>query len=171
VAHSERAASLVIERVGREALSAREIIDPIPWAALLRALDAELAKARLGETTAVICAVNAAGHCGGASVGDSLAWAVNGSQVLDMTAKQKRKPLLGSGRADVVAFFHRLAAPRSVVVGTDGLFNYVPVPRIRERANEHADPAQLATALVELAFLAPKTLQDDVGVAVARWSE
>jgi hypothetical protein len=39
----------------------------------------------------------AADHVSGASVGDSRAWIVCDGDVNDLTAKQVRKPLLGSG--------------------------------------------------------------------------
>ena len=38
----------------------------------------------------------------GASIGDSGAWLIDGSRIVDLTANQRRKPLLGSGYAHPV---------------------------------------------------------------------
>ena len=58
---------------------------------------------RPGESTVVVVDVRADSICG-ASVGDSQAWIVNGADITDLTARQHRKPLLGSGEAEPVGF-------------------------------------------------------------------
>lgn len=169
VAGSEHAAQLVVERIERHARSATDVIDPVPWVRLLAALDAAIAsEGSLGESTAIVCAMDAHGNCGGVSVGDSSAWVVSPSGVLDLTARQKRKPLLGSGRAVVVPFFHRLATPWTVLVGTDGLFNYSPRTRILELVAATRSVEELAVELAEAVQLPSGGFQDDIAVVIAR---
>src|SRR5512132_1249634 len=73
--------------------------DPRVWADALREADAVLTAASHGGlTTAVVVEVNGRSICG-ASVGDSGAWAITDSGIVDLTASQLRKPLMGSGTA------------------------------------------------------------------------
>jgi PPM family protein phosphatase len=118
----------------------------------------------IGGTTAVLMVI-ADGRIFGASVGDSEAWLVDANRVLELTLAQCRKPLLGSGAANVVsipeqAFFGR------IVVASDGLFKYVSRSRILEimRTDELEC---MATALVDAARLPNGALQDDIAVVVA----
>src|SRR5262245_2209380 len=71
--------------------------DPLVWRDALHELDSALSIATHGgQTTAVV--VELFGHmvCG-ASVGDSGVWLVSTEGILDLTAAQSRKPLVGSG--------------------------------------------------------------------------
>jgi hypothetical protein len=98
----------------------------------------------------------------GASCGDSGAWVVcaNG-RVDDLTARQRRKPRLGSGGAMPVSFSRpRLAG--TLLVATDGLFNYALPEKISAVALGD-DPDGAARDLIQLVRLPGAGLQDDVG--------
>ena len=90
----------------------------------LASIDQELAStAEAGECTGVVL-VAVDKSFWGASVGDSAVWMVGIGPPQDLTSTQNRKPLLGSSAARPVAYGpHRLFG--SLVVATDGLFNYV----------------------------------------------
>ena len=58
-----------------------------------------------GQTTGVVAFVRSDGSISGASVGDSVAWLISpAGELTDLTAYQRRKPLLGSGEALPVVF-------------------------------------------------------------------
>jgi hypothetical protein len=99
---------------------------PLRWAATLAAIDAQVHFG--GQSTAVVVEV-AAGALAGASVGDSGAWLIAAGAVVELTAGQPRKPLLGSGQASPVAF-GPLALRGRLLVATDGLFKYAPRQRL-----------------------------------------
>jgi PPM family protein phosphatase len=75
------------------------------WFDALLAFDDELSACRSGgETTAVVATIEHYRICG-ASVGDSVAWLISpAGELTDLTAHQRRKPLLGSGEALPVVF-------------------------------------------------------------------
>jgi PPM family protein phosphatase len=123
---SEHAAQHAVAAMDARARSLRSRIDPLSFCSLLQSLDEELFRKNLGETTAIVCGIDADGFCGGASVGDAQAWAWSAAGAQVLTTKQKRKPLLGSGEAVVTPFFFELApasGPWIVLLATDGLFN------------------------------------------------
>ena len=122
------------------------------------------ALAELGQTTAILLVVSA-GRVFGASVGDSAAWLLDGSRTLDLTENQDRKPLLGSGRAEPVPFGPFDFRGR-VLVGSDGLFKYVDVNRVRDIA-ANLPVGSVADALVAAARLPSGGLQDDIAIIVA----
>jgi serine/threonine protein phosphatase PrpC len=129
---------------------------------LLETVDGALAE--LGQTTAILLVVSA-GRVFGASVGDSAAWLVDGSRALDLTENQTRKPLLGSGQAKAAPFGPFDFRGR-VLLGSDGLFKYVHLDRIREiAANLPAE--SVADTLVAAARLPSGGLQDDIAIIVA----
>lgn len=72
------------------------------WAALLAKVDKQVSFGR-GETTGVVVAAWDDG-VSGASVGDSAAWLVRQNDFDNLTADQRHKPLIGTGRAQPVAF-------------------------------------------------------------------
>ena len=127
--------------------------------ALLASLDDRLG----GETTAVVLAV-VDGVVLGASVGDSGAWMPRGKELVDLTENQRRKPLLGSGRATVVAIDPVPLAGR-LLVASDGLSSYVQSAQILEiLALPFAD---IPSALTSAARLPSGALQDDLSIVVA----
>ena len=129
--------------------------------ALLASLDDRLGGG--GETTAVVLAV-VDGVVLGASVGDSGAWMPRGKELVDLTENQRRKPLLGSGRATVVAIDPVPLAGR-LLVASDGLSSYVQSAQILEiLALPFAD---IPSALTSAARLPSGALQDDLSIVVA----
>lgn len=116
-----------------------------------------------GETTAILL-VASEGTVRGASVGDSSAWHIGPHAVLDLTVRQSRKPLLGSGRAAIVPFEGPFVEGR-LVVGSDGLFSYVHhadlVALVRSEAWD-----KLPASLVAAAQLPSGGYHDDVAVVV-----
>ena len=132
-------------------------------AALLTRLDGTL---RRGETTAVI-AVILGDIIHGASVGDSGAWCIDPhGGIHDLSEHQRRKPLLGSGRATPIPFTATLG-PATLLLATDGLFNYCPPVRIATLANTPTLEG-LATRLCDLPRLRSGALPDDIAVILAR---
>lgn len=137
------------------------------WCDVLADLDSTMAKIDMGQTTAVVLAA-AAGWICGASVGDSEAWLIERGRLIELTADQRRKPLLGSGAASPVSF-HRKHEGGVLVVGTDGLFKYAPAPRILQVASGPPDVA--CRSLIDLARMPNGKIQDDIGVVVCDLSE
>jgi len=140
-----------------------ELTSAAACAALLAHLDSTL---RRGETTAAL-AVILGDTIHGASVGDSGAWLIDPhGGIHDLSEHQRRKPLLGSGRATPVPFTATLG-PATLLLATDGLFNYCPRDRITALANS-PDLEGLATRLCDLPRLRSGALPDDIAVILAR---
>lgn len=160
------AASAAVEAAAAFGIEAART--PTEWCAFLRELDQSLATdRRAGETTIVVAQViNGAVH--GASVGDSRAWLIERGQSTDLTNSQRRKPLLGSGMTEPVAF-----APRDIkgrlLVATDGLFNYASPETIVNAALD-APLEQAAAALVNRVRLPAGALQDDIALVLGEWA-
>lgn len=135
------------------------------WVRVLRELDWRLfGTTTVGETTAVVAFVDR-GAVVGASVGDSAAWILSPSSCIDLTSRQRRKPLLGSSAAEPVGFGPVPVTGR-LLLGTDGLFKYVAVERIQHLGL--AGPLDVAAQrLADAARLPSGGLQDDVAVALA----
>lgn len=142
------------------ARSAQAIGDSKFWADALRDADSALAaESHGGLTTAVIVEVRGATLCG-ASVGDSGAWAITESGIVDLTVGQVRKPMIGSGAARPVAFGPVPLRGR-LLVASDGIFKYasrtVIVASALSGAIENA-----ADTLLDAVRLRNRRLQDDV---------
>jgi len=156
---------------GNGAMAAQTIIDAVgaaspgvDWSALLADIDQDPRLAG-GQSTAVVLALSDSAIVG-ASVGDSGAWLIADSDVLDLTDGQARKPLVGDGCNPF-----RLAAPalgeRTLLVASDGLLRYAKPRDIAQIANG-PDLAAAARALVDLVRLPSDGLQDDVSVVLCR---
>jgi serine/threonine protein phosphatase PrpC len=134
------------------------------WAEVLRQIDSRLSSGpRPGETTAVVAFVTG-DQIVGASVGDSGGWMLAGIW-LNLLEDQRRKPLLGTGRAVPVGFGPFPLGER-VLLGSDGLFKYVSAERIGELAS-HPSLERAASDLVRAARLPSGALQDDIAVVIA----
>jgi len=142
--------------------------DSSAWCSFLTDLDKQLdVTPSAGETTLVVLQV-AGGFVQGASVGDSAAWIVTASDVVDLTRRQRRKPLLGSGAA-APAPVDRCALAGRLVVATDGLFNYVASDKVI--ALSSLSPVEAAVdALIQEARLPNGTLQDDIALVLGEWA-
>jgi serine/threonine protein phosphatase PrpC len=141
-----------------------DIREPSQWVELLARLDQQISCAD-GESTGVVVALFENGLCG-ASVGDSIAWAVTLGTIDDLTCNQVRKPLLGSGRARPVAF-DRPGFDGSLLLASDGLANYTTRQKIAETLKLE-DGDQACRNLVNLVRLKSGALPDDVGVILCR---
>lgn len=135
-------------------------LDPVM---LLEKLDERLSQIG-GQSTAVVIAIKG-DELRGASVGDSGAWLIDGPHVVELTANQQRKPLLGDG-AIVMPF----AAPLrgTLLVGSDGLLRYAKRSDIARVVASAASLRSAARELVALVRLPDGTLQDDVSIVLCR---
>jgi serine/threonine protein phosphatase PrpC len=147
-----------VTKLSKEAASA-------DWFAALCAFDDELsARPMGGQTTGVVAFIDSE-RVRGASVGDSSAWLITPTgRMTDLTAAQRRRPLLGTGEALPVEFeVDRLG--NHVLLGSDGLFKYAPVDRICALATQ-GTVAEAANALANCVRLPSGALQDDVAVVI-----
>jgi hypothetical protein len=155
----EEAASTVIAKIGDLATDARTADQ---WTEALGRIDLAVGT---GESTAVVVELSAKGICG-ASVGDSRAWIIRGREIVDLTANQRRKPLLGSGEARPVGFSYG-PLDGLLIVATDGFCNYVKPP-VLFPVIEVAGFSSLPRRLVDVVRLPSRALWDDVGIVVCR---
>jgi PPM family protein phosphatase len=153
------AAKTIVEAV-RSAVPATKSAEG--WCSLLRRIDGQIGP---GESTAVVVDVQPDRICG-ASVGDSQAWVIKGADISDLTARQRRKPLLGSGEADPVGLGYG-PLDGLLLVATDGFCNYVKRTEM-VKVIPYEDFATLPKRLVSLVRLRSGALNDDVGIVVCR---
>ncbi len=132
------------------------------WALLLRQIDGRIGD---GETTAVVVDVRTMGVAG-ASVGDSRAVIVRDGTIFELTANQKRKPLMGTGMAEPIGF---VCPPLDglLLVGTDGFFNYAKPSTILEVVAKF-DFQSLPRKCIERVRLPSGDFWDDVTVVAVR---
>ena len=135
------------------------------WFAMLCAFDDELsARPVSGQTTGIVAFVDGE-RVRGASVGDSSAWLITRSGgMTDLTAAQRRRPLLGSGEALPVEFEAERLGSR-VLIGSDGLFKYAPADRICSLATRETI-IEAANALVDCVRLPSGAFHDDVSLVI-----
>ena len=162
------AAQMFIAGVRRQTeASAIDLADARAWTAVLADLDQEIAhEAVAGETTGIALVVTPSSIVG-ASVGDSRAW-LFAEGATELTRDQARKPRLIAGRATPRSF--TAPATGALVVGTDGLFDHLPLAAIAAAAREPytANGANTADALIGLLRARFRALPDDVAVVVGR---
>jgi serine/threonine protein phosphatase PrpC len=153
-----RAAAATIDAIARA--------EPgVTWTDALARLDRSLPHVGPGLTTAIVVELAAEG-VRGASVGDSVAWIVSDT-IVELTAHQHAKPLLGDG-AVPVAFSHPPLAPDdTLLVASDGLWRYASRPAIIAAVGD-TDLDAVAAMLVELVRLPRGGLPDDVSVVLCR---
>lgn len=157
-----RAAELFVTGIQRAALSGLAVTEPTAWLALLQALDREIAMDRLaGETTGIALAV-ASGHVVGASCGDSRADLSTEAGWQELTGNQLRRPRLGTGRAKARPF--STDAHGTLVVGTDGLFDYAKLDDMSRVVLSTSD--NVGQALVDLVLDRHPSPPDDIAVVV-----
>lgn len=131
----------------------------------LVAADLGILRSGLGGHTTCVVACLAGRRIHGASVGDSEAWWVGPSEVRVLSANQQRKPVLGSGSVEPVAFEAPFLAGR-LLLATDGLFKYAARARILETVRR-APLEAVCAALLDAARMPSGALHDDVAVIVA----
>lgn len=136
---------------------------PELWARRLFDVDQVLARhGSGGQCTAIVVEISGNG-VSGASVGDSGAWMITSREILDLTERQRQKPLLGSGEASPVSFGPIPLAGR-LLLATDGLFKYANRHTIRERAYAGFPVSAAVDSLVEGLRLRSGAFQDDVAI-------
>ncbi len=87
---------------------------------------------------------------------------ITAREIVDLTERQNRKPLLGSGQASPVSF-GPIPLRGRLLLATDGLFKYAPSAAIQQRAlGESVD--QAVDALVAGLRLRSGSFQDDVAI-------
>lgn len=118
-----------------------------------------------GETTAVIVVVSPK-MVFGASVGDSGAWILNGSNVDELSQYQKRKPFIGMGGSLPVGFT-RDGLEGTLLVATDGLLKYSSREAIAATV-EKLNLRELPEALVKLVRYPSGNLPDDIAIGLCR---
>jgi len=118
-----------------------------------------------GESTAVIVDLCPGGICG-SSVGDSQAWIIHDGKIIDLTIKQKRKPLLGSRNACPIGFSN---PPLNgvLIVASDGFCNYVKRPKLPPMVAQ-TDFFAIPRTCVEMVRLPSGDLWDDIGIVACR---
>jgi serine/threonine protein phosphatase PrpC len=132
------------------------------WFEALCAFDDELS-ASGGQTTGVVAFIDS-DRILGASVGDSSAWLISAAgEITDLTARQRRRPLLGSGEALPVQFEGEFDGGR-LLLASDGL-KYAAVEQICALAHQ-GTVAEAADALASCVRLPSGALQDDVAVVI-----
>ena len=130
---------------------------------LLAQIDQELTRRKdCGETTGIVTVVGGR-KIFGASVGDSAAWLFANDGNGELTRGQPRKPLLGSGKVRTPRSFEWDIEEGTVVVASDGLWNYASLPAIQSRVRSR-DSTALAGRLAELARLPSGSFPDDVSI-------
>lgn len=161
------AASFVVDLVGNVARDADGPIGTRGWMRVLERADrALLSSPGGGQTTAVIVEVFE-DRLSGASVGDSGAWLVHEGHHLDLTAEQRRKWRLGSGRADPVSF-GPFPLVGTLLLATDGLLDF-GIPDALAEALDTSELEDGADALGRAVRLPSGTLRDDVAMVLCRW--
>jgi hypothetical protein len=102
----------------------------------------------------------------GASVGDSGAWVIRGTEIDDLTARQVRKPLVGAGCTPSEIHGCSLGEG-TLLVASDGLLKYAKPSDIARIAGG-TDLQEVARALIDLVRLRSGQLQDDVSIVLCR---
>lgn len=143
--------------------------DDRSWSIALCDADAALFKESHGGLTTTVVVEIRENYVLGASVGDSGAWMISESGIVDLTAGQSRKPLVGSGDARPTAF-GPIPWRGRLLVATDGIFKYARHDVIADRAlNGFLDDA--ADALLNAVRLPNGRLQDDAALILVEYSD
>ena len=127
----EEAAEAVVSML-KEHFSMHEApSDPMELEKLFRGIDLKLRLDPVaGESTGILVILTER-YFLGVSAGDSEAWLFSDEFDLELTKFQSRKPLLGTGKAVPVGFgpYERMG---KLLVGSDGVFDFLEAPEIRK---------------------------------------
>lgn len=156
----DRAAQAIVDGVEARAVRGAD------WLALLSTLDRELAAHGRGQSTAVVLSI-VEGTITGASVGDSEAWMVRDQEQIELTEGQDRRPLVGAGDAVPRPLQKAAIAGGTLVVASDGLWNYARRTDIA-RVALLPELADVASELIELVRLPTGAVPDDVAIVLVR---
>lgn len=139
------------------------IASAVDWTILLRQIDQRIGP---GESTAVVVDLQPNRLCG-ASVGDSVAWIVHEDQITELTVRQHRKPLLGSGGACPVSCELSGSLQGTLLVTSDGFANYAKRDDVT-RLVATADFVEIPRRAIEMVRLPSGDLWDDTAVVAVR---
>ena len=157
----KQAATMAIDLVRKEA---NALCDPTSCVMLLQRIDQAVEEDKVaGETTCALAVVTEA-EVYGASVGDSGVWVIHETGFSNLTARQSRKPFIGSGVAVPIHFDHSRKGTEFVLLATDGLLKYTSPERIMTTCRESSPPDEIARRLIELVRYQSGALPDDVTV-------
>lgn len=160
------AADAAVERCASGAATALPA-SPQACVALLREADDVVLRNTQGGETTLVVAVIAQGMVYGASVGNSIAWIVRpDGEVLDLTLHQRRRPFVGNGAAQPIAF-GPVPLSGSLVLASDGVHDYLPRAQLVEAALEASSAAAVETAFAQLGQR-HRSLPDDASLLVFR---
>ena len=167
---AQAADTAVREVEAKLAVHTIDVWSPDAWCDLLVAIDREIElDPKSGESTLVVAVVSESGRICGASVGDSgaMLFADDGS-VDDLTEHQHRKRRLGSGRALPVGFM-REQWNGSLLIATDGVWNYTSTALIRDVVVlGGADLEVAGDRIVDLVRLRSAAFNDDLALVLVR---
>ncbi len=159
------AADMVIEAVKKAINNNIEPGDYAAWCSLLVDIDRHIEEhAEAGETTAIVLALSRR-YIAGAACGDSRAVLFSRSGPIDITEKQNRRPMLGSGGALPVPISER-SLVGTLVVATDGLFDYSKFPELKKIISRNEKIDERAKSLIDSIRLKSGSLPDDVALAL-----
>lgn len=154
-----QAATMAVELVLEAANNLR---DSTACVMLLQRMDQAIETDKVaGETTCAL-AVVADSQIYGASVGDSGVWVITENGFSNLTARQSRKPFIGSGVACPISFEYTRTGLESLLLATDGLLKYTSSERIIANCRNSAPPDEIARRLIELVRYQSGALPDDV---------
>lgn len=162
----DAAADFVIDRVHHGLRAQQRAPEPRALADLLAEADQALLHTGIGgESTAAVACIGG-GQIVGAGVGDSGVHLLRRASDMVLTSRQRRKPLLGSGRALPVGF-GPVGFDGVLLAATDGLLGYLRTGAARILPGA-VDLAAATETLVEGVRLRSGALPDDVAVVVVR---
>lgn len=165
VSGGAEAAELVLAAVEEALVGDLDPHDPATWPRLLVDLDRRIEEAsEAGECTAVILTVTRR-RIVGSSVGNSRALLFTRGGRTDVTARQHRRPLLGSGGARPVALCEASRVGR-LLVASDGLWDYLPMRDVERLLAEERDPETTLERFLAGLRLPSGKLRDDVSMAL-----
>jgi PPM family protein phosphatase len=160
------AADFAIDRVHHGLLALDCAPEPLELADLLIDVDQTLVRGGLGgESTAAVACIYA-DQISGASVGDSGVQLIQQEDTSELTRWQRRKPLLGSGRALPTAF-GPVGFDGVLLAATDGLLGYLG-SGVTRGLLDHDDVEAATENLVDGVRLRSGALPDDVAMVVVR---
>lgn len=162
---AEEAAEQVVWSLMETFLGGAVAVTPRACAEALATTDQAVASnPRAGESTGLLVVIEGDSIVG-ASVGDCAAWVVpQGDEPLEITVRQMRKPRIGTGRANPVAF-GPVPLNGVLVAVTDGVADYLTGGHLTVLVR-HAASEQLPKTLLDHVRLPSGNLPDHATVVV-----
>jgi PPM family protein phosphatase len=137
----------------------------VSWVTFLLDVDEHLSHSSSGGQTTAVIVEAVDGQLVGASVGDSGTLLFCGDEVIDLTAGQRRKPLIGSGMTTPVAF-GPVPFNGRLLLASDGILKYVPFAKLSQVVKT-GSLHSAALNLIDAAKLPNGEWHDDVAVVLS----